>query len=77
MCAHCKKNYNVANINIPATATSPAIQMPPLDAPLECQPHLEIRSDDNLATVQHRLEVCASQLDRAWHMEVCLLLSLS
>lgn len=58
VCTHCRKNYNVANINIPATATQPAIHMPPLDPPPECQPFLEIRSDDNLVTVQRRLEVC-------------------
>ena len=30
VCTHCGKNYNVAEIDFPATATEPAIWMPPL-----------------------------------------------
>lgn len=57
VCKHCKRNYNVAEINIPASPGRPAIYMPPLEAPPECAPHLMQRDDDNLDTVLHRLQV--------------------
>ena len=57
VCKHCKRNYNVAEINIPAAPGQPAIYMPPLTAPPECEAHLMQRADDNLDTVLHRLQV--------------------
>ena len=57
LCTHCKKNYNVADIHIPAQADRPEIRMPPLQPPPECQPHLIQRTDDNVDTVLHRVKV--------------------
>lgn len=57
ICKKCGKNYNVADINLPASEDHPAILMPPLSAPSECEDHLEIRSDDNEETIRKRLNV--------------------
>ena len=57
ICRQCGKNYNVANINIPASSDGPAIRMPPLDPPAACKDYLEMRSDDNYHTIKRRLEV--------------------
>lgn len=59
ICAKCGKNYNVADIYLPASSDRPEIVMPPLDAPEECAPYLEQRSDDTEATIRRRLEVSA------------------
>jgi len=57
LCSCCGKSFNVADINLPASATEPAIKMPPLNPPASCVPYLEMRSDDNYATIKRRLEV--------------------
>lgn len=57
MCKQCGKNFNVANIDLPASPTAPAIKMPPLMPPPACVANLESRSDDNFTTVKRRLEV--------------------
>ena len=57
ICKHCGKNYNIADINLPAGNGRPAIVMPPLSAPPECEPHLEQRADDTEETILKRLEV--------------------
>ncbi|GLC40765.1 hypothetical protein PLESTB_000024900 [Pleodorina starrii] len=58
LCRHCGKNYNVADIHLPAGADGqPEIVMPPLSAPPECEPHLETRADDREEVIRHRLEV--------------------
>jgi adenylate kinase len=57
ICGHCGKNYNVADIFIPATDGSPAVTMPPLSPPPECEQHMQRRSDDTLEIIKKRLEV--------------------
>lgn len=57
ICKHCGKNYNVADIKLAASGGRPAIVMPPLSPPPECEAHLEQRADDTQATVLRRLEV--------------------
>ncbi|KAK9836220.1 hypothetical protein WJX84_002722 [Apatococcus fuscideae] len=67
ICGVCNKNYNVANINLPASATEPAIQMPPLDPPTTssgshtCREHLQVRLDDSEDVIRHRLQVYHSE----------------
>ncbi|KAK9918157.1 hypothetical protein WJX75_001766 [Coccomyxa subellipsoidea] len=61
MCKQCGKNFNVANIDLPASPTAPAIKMPPLMPPPACVANLESRSDDNFTTVKRRLEVYHSE----------------
>lgn len=60
ICGHCGKNYNLADIFIPATDDSPAVTMPPLSPPPECEQHMQRRSDDTLDIVKKRLEVRAA-----------------
>eukprot|EP00879_Flechtneria_rotunda_P029798 GHRR01032249.1.p1 GENE.GHRR01032249.1~~GHRR01032249.1.p1 ORF type:complete len:133 (+),score=32.08 GHRR01032249.1:450-848(+) len=57
ICKHCGKNYNVADIHLPAEAGQPEIIMPPLSPPHECAPHLETREDDTPEVVLTRLQV--------------------
>eukprot|EP00878_Enallax_costatus_P016370 GHUV01017170.1.p1 GENE.GHUV01017170.1~~GHUV01017170.1.p1 ORF type:complete len:240 (+),score=39.81 GHUV01017170.1:92-811(+) len=57
ICQHCGKNYNIADIYLPASRDRPEIVMPPLSAPPECEPHLEIREDDTPDVVLKRLRV--------------------
>ena len=57
-CRDCGKNYNLADIDLPASDGKPAICMPPLLPPTACAAKLETRSDDNFATVKRRIEVC-------------------
>jgi len=46
ICRKCGKNWNVADIHLPATATQPEIVMPPLDPPTDCLRFMEQRADD-------------------------------
>ena len=64
-CRDCGKNYNLADIDLPASDGKPAICMPPLLPPAACAAKLETRSDDNFATVKRRIEVCSSPLEWA------------
>lgn len=57
MCSKCGKNFNLADIDLPASPSEPAVKMPPLLPPSGCQAFLESRSDDNFATVKRRLAV--------------------
>jgi adenylate kinase len=57
ICKHCGKNYNIADIKLAASGGRPAIVMPPLSPPPECEPHLEQRADDTQETVLKRLDV--------------------
>ncbi|KXZ41967.1 hypothetical protein GPECTOR_233g540 [Gonium pectorale] len=58
LCRHCGKNYNIANIHLPASPDGrPEIVMPPLSPPPECAPHLAVREDDREEVIRHRLEV--------------------
>jgi len=57
ICGHCGKNYNVADIFIPASDGHPAVMMPPLSPPPECEKHMQRRADDTLEIVKKRLEV--------------------
>jgi adenylate kinase len=57
ICKHCGKNYNIADIYLPADGDRPEIVMPPLSPPKECEPHLEIREDDTEEVVLKRLQV--------------------
>jgi len=56
-CRDCGKNYNLADIDLPASDGKPAIRMPPLLPPAACAAKLETRSDDNFGTVKRRIEV--------------------
>ena len=57
ICRDCGKNFNVADIMLPASNGQPEVRMPPLHPPENCQDKMEIRSDDNLETVKNRIEV--------------------
>jgi adenylate kinase len=57
LCSKCGKNYNIADINLAAGNGRPAIIMPPLSPPPECDPFMEQRSDDTEETILRRLEV--------------------
>jgi adenylate kinase len=57
VCGECGKNYNIASINVPATADSPAIMMPPLDPPAKCAGKMQTRPDDTPEVVRARLAV--------------------
>jgi len=72
LCSCCGKSFNVADINLPASATEPAIKMPPLNPPASCVPYLEMRSDDNYATIKRRLEARApwQRLAAPWRMHL-------
>ena len=67
-CRHCGKGYNLADIQLPADPSTgrPPIFMPPLGAPPECQPHLEVRPDDTEEVVRHRLQVSGVHWDIRW-----------
>lgn len=57
ICKKCGKNYNVADIYLPASSDRPEIVMPPLNPPPECVEHMEQRSDDTEPVIRKRLEV--------------------
>lgn len=59
VCSKCGKGYNVADIMLPACEQTgePAVIMPPMPPPRGCEALMEVRSDDNPATVRHRLGV--------------------
>ena len=57
ICRDCGKNFNVADIMLPASDGQPEIRMPPLNPPEGCVEKMEIRSDDNLETINNRIEV--------------------
>ncbi|KAL3135764.1 hypothetical protein ABBQ32_007327 [Trebouxia sp. C0010 RCD-2024] len=61
ICKDCGKNFNVADIMLPASNDQPEVRMPPLNPPDDCREKMEIRSDDNLETVKNRIEVYNSQ----------------
>ena len=67
VCKDCGKNFNVADIMLPATEGQPEVRMPPLNPPENCRDKMEIRSDDNLETINNRIEVSKSS-----SMQVCL-----
>ena len=58
-------NYNVANINLPATKTFPSVLMPPLPPKESCKDSLYTRPDDTEETFRHRMEVRTRQLDHS------------
>ena len=57
MCQQCGKNFNVADIMLPASDTQPEIRMPPLNPPAACMDKMATRSDDTLDVINNRLEV--------------------
>lgn len=61
LCKKCGKNYNIANIYLPASNGRPEIVMPPLSPPAECVEHMEQRSDDTEPVIRRRLEVYARE----------------
>lgn len=63
ICKKCGKNYNIADIYLPASDGRPEIVMPPLSPPEECVDHLEQRSDDTEPVVRKRLEVYKSMAE--------------
>eukprot|EP00955_Chlamydomonas_euryale_P047202 353615-Chlamydomonas_euryale.AAC.6 len=60
LCRHCGKNYNLANIRLPAGDGKPEIIMPPLNPPPGCAPHLSKRDDDTEEVILRRLQVSCS-----------------
>ena len=42
---------------LPASNGQPEVRMPPLNPPENCQEKMEIRSDDNLETINNRIDV--------------------
>ena len=66
ICRDCGKNFNVADIMLPASNGQPEVRMPPLNPPENCVDKMEIRSDDNLETVKNRIEVGSNTLHRIW-----------
>ena len=57
LCKKCGKNYNIADIHLPASDGRPEIVMPPLNPPPDCADHLEQRADDTAPIILHRLGV--------------------
>lgn len=57
ICKDCGKNFNVADIMLPASNGQPEVRMPPLNPPDSCRDKMEIRSDDNLETIMNRIDV--------------------
>jgi hypothetical protein len=57
LCTHCGKNYNIADIYLPASNGQPEIRMPPLPPAPDCVPFLEQRADDTEQVVRNRLQV--------------------
>jgi len=61
-CARCGAGFNVADIWLAATPDGrPEVVMPPLTPPAECASLMEVRADDNPATVRNRLAVYARE----------------
>jgi adenylate kinase len=60
-CGKCGKGFNVADIFVPARGGAPAIAMPPMPPPPECEPYMEVRADDNPTVVRRRLDVYARE----------------
>ena len=61
VCGKCGRGFNVADIFVPARSGAPAIAMPPMPPPRECESHMEVRADDNPAVVRRRLDVHARE----------------
>ncbi|KAI8468191.1 MAG: adenylate kinase [Monoraphidium minutum] len=57
LCGKCGKNYNVADIYLPAQGGRPEIIMPPLSPPPQCVTLMETRPDDTEAVIRRRLQV--------------------
>ncbi|GBF89362.1 adenylate kinase [Raphidocelis subcapitata] len=57
LCSKCGKNWNVADIYLPAQGGRPEIVMPPLSPPPQCAHLMETRADDNEAVIKRRLQV--------------------
>jgi adenylate kinase len=57
LCRKCGKNYNIADIYLPASGDRPEIVMPPLNPPPVCAQHMEQRSDDTEPVIRRRLEI--------------------
>lgn len=57
ICSKCGGNFNVADINVPATESRAAIVMPPLNPPSSCTQYMEKRDDDTMETILKRLDV--------------------
>lgn len=66
MCSSCGGNFNVANIQIPATGTAPQIVMPPLSPPEACLDKMSVRADDTEDVVRSRLDIYYKEVSR-WH----------
>lgn len=60
VCRDCGKNFNVADIMLPASNGQPEVRMPPLNPPENCREKMEIRSDDNLETINNRIDVSSN-----------------
>lgn len=57
ICSKCGKNYNIADIKLPASDGRSEIIMPPLPPPPECEPYMEQRHDDTEEVIRRRLQI--------------------
>eukprot|EP01025_Chloroclados_australasicus_P024757 TRINITY_DN2482_c0_g1_i1.p2 TRINITY_DN2482_c0_g1~~TRINITY_DN2482_c0_g1_i1.p2 ORF type:complete len:275 (-),score=30.40 TRINITY_DN2482_c0_g1_i1:214-1038(-) len=57
ICNECGKNYNVADIYLPAEGDRPEIVMPPLDPPEQCREKMYQRDDDKEEVILRRLHL--------------------
>jgi adenylate kinase len=57
VCRQCNKNFNIADIMLPATEQQPEIKMPPLSPPAGCLDKMEMRADDTLDVIRRRLQI--------------------
>lgn len=57
ICKGCGANYNIADIDLPATKGFPAVQMPPLLPKESCKDNLCTRPDDNEEVFRRRMQV--------------------
>lgn len=57
ICSKCSKNWNIADIYLPAAPGQPEIVMPPLNPPEKCMPFMEQRADDTEEVIKKRLQV--------------------
>jgi adenylate kinase len=57
MCRKCGKNFNIADIHLPASHGRSEIIMPPLPPPASCEGLMEKRDDDTEETIRRRLKI--------------------
>lgn len=63
ICTSCGKNYNIANIYLPASNGRPEVVMPPLDPPAQCMLLMECRSDDTESVILRRIQIYKAEAE--------------